>query len=839
MLDILEKEVFPYVDKPARYIGGEVNSIIKGHEGRTKLALIFPDVYEIGISNLGLKILYHILNKIDEIVCERAYAPWPDMEDKLRELAIPLYSLETKTPLNKFDILGFSFQYELLYTNFLNILNLSGIPFRTVNRGEDDPFIIGGGPVSGNLEPVAHFLDAICVGDGESCIVEITIKIREGRQENKSRLKILESLSEIKGVYVPSLYSESTVNGYVIPEGKKVRRRIEPDLEKIDFITRQIIPNVQAIQDRAVIEVARGCTRGCRFCQACFTYRPVRERSVATILKLARQTVSETGYRELSLISLSISDYSSLNLLINKLDEQFSPHGISFSLPSLRLDSFNSELAVKIKEIRKSGLTFAVEGGTQAVRDYINKGVNEDDLLSVINIAKNEGWKSVKLYFMIGLVKDGVAEETMGIAGLVKKISSLVPGIMITVSVAVFIPKPHTPFQRHRQLSAKDGKDEFSRLIDNIKKNKRINVRYNNPYMSYLEGIFSRGDRRLSLAIEQAYARGARFDGWNEKVNLALWEEAFIAGGIDPEFYLREIDADSPLPWDMIEMGASPLFLEQELERSNSGSLTKDCSSACEDYCGNCDFDEISPRLAGSYNENIAGPAEEFLPEVLISSKPLFLGRLLYAKKREMKYISPTDFEEIMSRALIRADIPVCYSSGFNPHIRVESMWALPAGFESDYEVLEIELSRDMGSDEFFARLLPVLPSGLQFKGLKIFPFPYTKINRLAKDHFISFDFDSFIDYKTVESKLAASGNYVKKTPKSEKIINLNDFVRTLSSDEGKIICDYYQIEGGARIQDIIDGITGYGVRKAVTLNPRVIERYILKNDVKISIFDV
>ena len=599
------------------------------------------------------------------------------------------------------------------------------------------------------------------------------------------------------------------------------------------------MPNIQAIQDRAVIEVARGCTRGCRFCQACFTYRPVRERKVGTILKLARETILETGYREISLISLSISNYSSLGVLIKKLDEEFSPHGISFSLPSLRLDSFNADLADKVKEIRKSGLTFAVEGGSQFVRDYINKGVNEEDLLSVINIAKEKGWKSIKLYFMIGLIGEGPVDETLAIAELVKKIAISVPGISLTVSIAVFIPKPHTPFQWKEQLSAREGRKEFSRLIELIKKYKRINIRYNSPDISFLEGVFSRGDRRLSEVIEKAFSKGARFDGWTDRINFSIWEAAFSETGISPDFYLSGKSEDALLPWDIIDMGAGEDYIHNELKKSMNGELTRDCRTECSDPCGNCDFDEILPVLATDEPEDLEGASEEFLPDLKISSKPMFLGRLLYSRNKEMRYISPTDFDEIISRALIRSNIPVCYSSGFNPHIRFETMWALPSGFESDYEVSEIELARDISFDEFQKSISPKLPAGLAISGLKVFPFPYTKISRLAKDQFIRFKFDPVLDLENAKINLAKSVNFMKITSKASKTINLNDFVKSLGTDDGKLVCDYFQVEGGARIQDIIEGITGYGVRKAVTLNPKVIDRYILINGEKISIFKV
>lgn len=840
--NVIEREILPFVEKPARYTGGELNSVVKDRAGKTSVALIYPDVYEVGISNIGLKILYDIVNKQKDLVCERAYAPWADMEKELREKNVPLYGLESKTPLGEFDILGFSFQYELLYTNFLNMLDLSGIPFYSTDRKENHPFIIAGGPASVNPEPVARFLDAVAVGDGEKVILDIARAVRNGKLKNKKRQDILQDLAKIEGVYVPSLHVEEDKNGFIVPKGEMIKRAFFPDLEDCDFVTKQIIPNIQAVQDRAVVEAARGCTRGCRFCQAGMTYRPVRERSAATILKLAREAVKNTGYHEFSLISLSISDHSQLSTMIETLDKQFSSHGVSFSLPSLRLDSFTLDLAKKVREIRKSGLTFAVEGGTAVIRESINKGVKEDELMNVISIAKGEGWKNVKLYFMIGLPHTNAADEIKGIAELCEKIAQRYRDMSMTVSVAVFIPKPHTPFQWSAQLGPDEGLARFHELIQLLKRNRRINIRYNNPHLSYLEGIFSRGDRKLAWAIEAAFKKGARFDGWNEKADLNLWGEAFKEAGIDPAFYLKEKTTDTVLPWEIIDAGADRKFLLKELEKSVSGLPTADCSNArnaCANDCGNCDFEEVKPRLQKNRRSPEPRVDRGFLKNIVIGTEPAYLMRFIYTKTGAMKFINPIDLEELLSRALIRADIPIVFTKGFNPHIRVEMGWALPVGFSSLYEPAEVELSKKISGNKFLKLMNRTLPAGVRVEKAECFKTPRPKLARAGKDQLVSFVIDSAVPPKTVSDNLKNASKFVKITSKGEKTLDLNEYITDLSFRGTKTLVTYFQTEGGARIQDVINGMTGFDVRQAVQLDPLILKRSARKDGDEIELFQL
>ncbi len=828
--EILSKEILPFVEKPARYAGGEFNSIVKNPEGKTRVALIYPDVYEVGISNLGLKILYNILNEEKDIFCERAYAPWFDMESKLREKNIPLFSLETKTPLNEFDIIGFSFQYELTITNFLNILDICKIPLHSNER--NNPFIIGGGPILSNPEVLAPFLDVIVIGDGESRVVEITSVIAAGKKSGKKKLEILEQISKIEGCYVPVFYKTREINGYSIPEGKTIRRYVEKDLNRLSFPISQIVPNIQAVQDRAVIEVARGCTRGCRFCQAGMIYRPIRERDIPTIIDCSRKIITKTGYREIALLSLSISDYSGLYSLINHLEEEFSPHGISFSLPSLRLDTFTLELAEKAQEIRKSGLTFAVEGGSNSIRNYINKGVNEDELFNVISIARNLGWKSVKLYFMIGF-KD-VKEEVEAIVELAKRMSTSFRTTNITISIAVLIPKPHTPFQWKRQLSPEEGKMAFDMLIKELKNFKNINIRYNNPFVSFLEGVFSRGDRKVSKVIERAFRKGARFDGWSEHFNFELWMECFKEEGVDPYFYLAEKNLDTIFPWDIIDERVSKKFLTDEFKKALSEELTKDCREKCNSYCGNCDK-EIKNVFV---SKKEIKKDEKFLSNIWIKNEPKYIFRFLYNKLDNAKYFSTIDVENHFSYSFVRANVGISFTKGFNPHIKVRTLDALPVGIESRYEIGEVELSIYEEVNEIIKRLTKCLPQGLEIKEGIIFKKGEKKLSNLSP-HFIELVIKPELSKEEIERNYNDSKNFIKKTIKNEKVISLHNYIKKWELESGDLFITYYQEEGGARLKDIIEGLTGFDIRKAAAFEPVILKRFIIKENEEVLLLRV
>lgn len=570
------------VEKPARYIGGEYNSIRK-EQADLRFALCFPDVYEIGMSHLGSRILYHILNEQADVACERCFAPWPDMEQALREAELPLFSLETKRPLKQFDIVGFSLLYEMCYTNILTMLSLSGIPFRTADRGETDPLIIAGGPCCCNPEPVAPFFDAILIGDGEEMTLDVVHAVEAYR--GKPKRELLAHLKTISGVYVPSLFQE----------GEKVTRRIVKDLDKADFTGKPIVPYLNIIHDRVAIEVMRGCTRGCRFCQAGYIYRPIRERNKETVLALAREQVACTGYDEISLLSLSTGDYSQVHALVPEIIREMASNRVSVSLPSLRVDTKLKEDFEVMQSVRKAGLTFAPEAGTQRLRDVINKNVTEEDILRATADAFSAGWSTVKLYFMLGLPTE-TDEDILGIADLARKVSAqfyAMPkeqrgkGLRLNVSVATFVPKPFTAFQYCPQVHLDEIRRKQTLLKGAMKGIRGADLSCHLSRLSVLEAAFSRGDGRLADVLEQAWNNGCRFDSWSEHFKPEAWNDAFTAYGLSAEDYaMRAFVPGEELPWRHVDMLVTEDYLRREYAKAMEGTTTPDCRQGCNGCFG-------------------------------------------------------------------------------------------------------------------------------------------------------------------------------------------------------------------------------------------------------------
>ena len=596
------KKLLLKVEKPTRYMGGELNSIVK-NDAEYKFALCFPDVYEIGMSHLGSRILYNILNKREDTLCERVFTPWSDMENLLRENNLPLFSLESKRPLCDFDIIGFSLLYELSYTNVLTMLDLSGIPFYANERTENYPLIICGGPCTCNPEPIAPFMDAVVIGDGEEVTPRIMDVYAECKKKGLRKHDMLLEMANIEGIYIPCFYeAEYKDNRFValnrisdrVPE--RPMRSVVKDLEHAEYVGKLLVPYMSIVHDRIALEAFRGCTRGCRFCQAGFIYRPVRERSVDTLLKYADELVDCTGYDEISLFSLSTGDYSEIHTLVKNIVDRYSKQNVSIALPSLRIDSSLKDDLEKIQSVRKAGLTLAPEAGTQRLRDVINKGVTEDDLIRSVRDAFESGWTSVKLYFMLGLPTE-TDEDLLGIVDLAKKVVAeyySVPkdvrgkGLRVTVSVSTFVPKPFTPFQWEPQLALDEIRGRQKLLRDAFKGLRSIDFQYHDSETRLLEASFARGDRRLADVIVRAYKLGAKLDSWDEFFKFDVYRQAFAEDGLSMEMYAsRNRNVEEKLPWDHIDMLVTKEYLMKEREKALMEITTKDCRKGCNGCFGN------------------------------------------------------------------------------------------------------------------------------------------------------------------------------------------------------------------------------------------------------------
>lgn len=595
-IDVLNK-----IEHPSRYIGGEFASIVKQNVN-VRIALAFPDVYEVGMSYLGFKILYHLVNKEENLAAERVYAPWTDMEQVIREKDLFLRTLETKKALHECDFVGFTLQYELSYTNILNMLELGGIPIKAKDRNCDEPFVVVGGPCVFNCEPLAEFIDLAIIGDGEDALIEIMRLYENWKKAGKigGRNGFLKQAAKIKGIYVPSYfdiqYNEDgtvseveTINGQV----KTIYKRIVPDLNVVDFPVSPVVPFAAIVHDRIMLEIFRGCSRGCRFCNAGMIYRPVRERSLEKLLELGRQLVKNTGYNEISLFSLSSADYSNLVPLVHNMIEEFRDKRVSVSLPSLRIDSFCVAVAKEVNAVRKSGLTFAPEAGSQRMRDIINKGVTEADLLKAVTAAFENGWSAVKLYFMIGLPFE-TDEDILAIANLVKNVQYKYyevtgkHGCRVTVSASAFVPKPYTAFQWFGQNSIEEIQRKQMLLKDALKI-KNVVFQYHDAQTSVIEALIARGDRKIGQVIYNAWKAGARFDGWSDHFSFDRWQQAVQDAGLNMDFYTsRQRDLNERFPWEHTSPGVSKEFLVSEWGKAQKQQLTKDCRRTVCKGCGVC-----------------------------------------------------------------------------------------------------------------------------------------------------------------------------------------------------------------------------------------------------------
>ena len=729
--DNIVEEFLEQVRKPSRYTGNEFNVIHKDWSGaRLRMLLAFPDLYEIGMSHQGLQILYHIVNHRADLLAERVYVPDIDFETLLRQNGRSLFSLESRHDVRDFDILGITLPYELCYTNILTIFDLAGLNFRARQRHEDDPLVIGGGPCAFHPEPVADFFDAFLLGDGEEAILDIADCVLRARQAGLTRQKTVAALSEVEGIYVPSLFQpryksdgrfsgiEPLRSGY-----ERVLRRILPDLNSSPDPDPPLVPLHKIIHDRLGIEIARGCTRGCRFCQAGMIYRPVRERSADWIFERAKNGIEQSGFDELAMLSLSTGDYSCLSDLMVRLMDYFADRKVSVSMPSMRVGTLTPDIMNQIKRVRKTGFTVAPEAGTERLRQVINKGITEKDLLATCESAFELGWKLIKFYFMFGLPTE-TRTDLDGIVALVHK--ALGAGSAkkgkprkITVSVGTFVPKPHTPFQWEEQLTIDEG---FAR-IDFFKEKLRdrgLKLKWSDPRQSFLEGVMSRGDRRLADVIEEAWHLGARLDAWSDHFRLGIWQQAAENRDIDLDGYLARRHFSDVLPWQHLDIGVDPDFFKKEYEKGLAREYTPDCRMHGCQKCGLCDFKTIKPVVFSNekdQDESRSRPVrldEGKRHKTTVKGVSHHFYRLHYTRLGRARFLSHLEMLQVFFRIFRRGHLDLNFSQGFNPSPRVSFSPALPQGTESLAEYLVVDLKHPLSDREKIRTSLnELLPDGL------------------------------------------------------------------------------------------------------------------------------
>ncbi|MFB0564077.1 MAG: TIGR03960 family B12-binding radical SAM protein [Candidatus Aminicenantaceae bacterium] len=837
------KEILKQVEKPGRYLGGEWNHIRKNPSRvSAKVALVFPDLYEIGMSYSGQKILYSLLNSHSHILAERVYAPWVDFEQKLHSQNTPLFSLENNIPLQEFDILGFSLLYELNYSNILTILDLGQIPLLSTERNIKFPLIIGGGPAVFNPEPIAEIFDLFLIGDGEEAFIEIVEKFMRLKRECEEKEPILKELIKIKGVYVPSLYRAfKPPKSYLLAvkpveeAPTKIEKRLFYDFHRAPFPEDVIVPNVQTVFDRVAVEVARGCPQKCRFCQASSIYFPYRVKSPSLVIENTINSLYSTGYEDASLASLSISDYPYLDEVVEYLMDELVERKVSLSLSSLRPKGLSSAVASNIIKVRKTGFTLVPEAGTERLRCVINKRLKDDEIYEASFNAFSQGWRLLKLYFMVGLPTER-DEDLKGICRMVEEIIRVGSGVLkspprINLSITSFIPKPHTPFQWLNMEEERILIEKHRNIKSNLKKYPFVKFKDNPIKSSVLEAIFSRGDRRLSKPLFRAWRSGARFDSWKDKINFQVWKEAFESEKIDYQLYLAPFSKESLLPWDHIDTGIKKSHLLQELEKALKEESTLSC---LENLCGQCQGCLLLPLVEKEFKEAIRIEPKKQHPFGKKTDSVLRY-QVFYSKLGRARFLSHLDLANVIQRTLRRGNISVAYSKGFHPKMIISYLPALPLGMEGKAEVFEFKSEYHYDEKEFIHHLNKFFPSGIKFINLRRVKNSEPSFNESINGMVYSCDVNNEEIFRAVEQhrkeeKMRPMDLYevVKVLVERFLAVNKNESIADIFLDEKKgrlYIYINYPFQNGVRPQKVVEDM--FDIKNSVFLMAR--EEILLK----------
>jgi radical SAM family uncharacterized protein/radical SAM-linked protein len=807
------KELLPILPRPSRYLGSEWGVTIKDPSTvSVHCALAFPDMYEVGMSYLGQKILSESVNAHPNFWAERVYTPCQETAEILRENQVPLATLESDTPLGEVDAIAFSLTHELCYTNILYMLDLANIPFRTADRNDSHPLILAGGGATFNAEPMAPFFDAMVIGDGEEALPAVLSTIEKAKQDSISRAELLKRLIDVPGVYIPSFFEDQGPGQPLKPlvEGyETVEKAVVDDLNRTPFPKGQVIA-FDAIHDRLTMEIARGCTRGCRFCQAGMIYRPVRERSLESLDNILTQGLAETGYEETSMLSLSTGDYSALDTFFTQSFDKCASEQIAISLPSLRVGSLSTPIMERISSIRRTGATLAPEAGSQRMRDVINKGVDEEGLIEHVRMLFDNGWNGVKLYFMIGLPTE-TDEDLDAIVDLCLKVRDAAgrhnKRLQISAAVSPFVPKPQTPFQWEPQIPYEEIYRRIGYLRDQFRRHKRINMRFHEPIMTSLEGVFSRGDRRLAEVIELAYAKGALFSSWKDHLRIEPYKEAMEEAGLDWDEFIGPRDTEGPLPWDHISSGVTKRFLLAENKRALGEKITEDCRYGACRNCGVCEFDGKISTLKEQAKEKDIQHKQVFTERDQETEQPPYTVvehdltvkgchfRLWYEKTGPAAYLSQLELQAVFERAFRRAGFHLSFSAGFHPMPKLSFGKALPVGVSSKAEWINVFFRDELEPVDFIKRLIPVMPEGLAPLYADVLSMGKKQPQSVEEVFTLSLKKDADLHLKQWAEFMAGDSFIVEKRTKKKTVkeVNIRPLVKETSEEDGvlKIVFDW------------------------------------------------